>query len=179
MTGFNTQPPEGGWRVVELTAENTDVSTHSRPKAAGCVQRVCRDFIAVFQHTAARRRLAYEFLHTLSAPKFQHTAARRRLDQTVALLQFQSRRFNTQPPEGGWAIACSPIRAFVVSTHSRPKAAGTVTPTSAVPSEKFQHTAARRRLEAVIAGKIIQKAFQHTAARRRLGICPSGAPLMV
>ena len=37
--GFNTQPPEGGW----------------------CVQRVCRDFIAVFQHTAARRRLAFVF----------------------------------------------------------------------------------------------------------------------
>ena len=32
--------------------------------------------------------------------------------------------FNTQPPEGGWAVAAVfPMRRFV-STHSRPKAAG-------------------------------------------------------
>ena len=34
--GFNTQPPEGGWKLVVL--DNTIlhlVSTHSRPKAAG------------------------------------------------------------------------------------------------------------------------------------------------
>ena len=37
FASFNTQPPEGGW----------------------CGQRVCRDFVAVFQHTAARRRLGY------------------------------------------------------------------------------------------------------------------------
>ena len=35
-TGFNTQPPEGGWASVKLgRAETTRVSTHSRPKAAG------------------------------------------------------------------------------------------------------------------------------------------------
>ena len=34
---FNTQPPEGGWKYL-LTADLSTVlvSTHSRPKAAGC-----------------------------------------------------------------------------------------------------------------------------------------------
>ena len=32
--------------------------------------------------------------------------------------------FNTQPPEGGWAVDTFGFRTVVVSTHSRPKAAG-------------------------------------------------------
>ena len=34
---FNTQPPEGGWAVsLKFDTGNHRVSTHSRPKAAGC-----------------------------------------------------------------------------------------------------------------------------------------------
>ena len=33
-------------------------------------------------------------------------------------------RFNTQPPEGGWEFTPKGLFADVVSTHSRPKAAG-------------------------------------------------------
>ena len=32
--------------------------------------------------------------------------------------------FNTQPPEGGWLIPLLSILWMLVSTHSRPKAAG-------------------------------------------------------
>ena len=36
-------------------------------------------------------------------------------------------RFNTQPPEGGWAINVAEYLAtFIVSTHSHPKVAGSV-----------------------------------------------------
>ena len=35
MVSFNTQPPEGGWRVYEKGKQLGDVSTHSRLKAAG------------------------------------------------------------------------------------------------------------------------------------------------
>ena len=35
MTGFNTQPPEGGWMVRLGMVKTVVVSTHSRPKAAG------------------------------------------------------------------------------------------------------------------------------------------------
>ena len=56
----------------------------------------------LFQHTAARRRLAIMNAAANAAILFQHTAARRRLG---AALQFYTRNldgFNTQPPEGGW-----------------------------------------------------------------------------
>ena len=56
--------------------------------------------------------------------KFQHTAARRRLVRSV---QIRPRvyGFNTQPPEGGWALVGEDaLNELVVSTHSRPKAAG-------------------------------------------------------
>ena len=60
--------------------------------------------IAVFQHTAARRRLAKHFVSFGKSFVFQHTAARRRLG-----------------PQGEDAGAIS-----MVSTHSRPKAAGSI-----------------------------------------------------
>ena len=141
---FNTQPPEGGWEARQKLRQMQDVSTHSRPKAAGsaCTKS---SLPKPFQHTAARRRLARPRadtglgadVSTHSRPKaagnrpnhrrrhqtFQHTAARRRLGEAVSV----------------------PPRQFVVSTHSRPKAAGTIKP-GTLRLTWFQHTAARRRL---------------------------------
>ena len=100
---FNTQPPEGGWSVFFARAViSAIVSTHSRPKAAGLAAVGIRRALFLFQHTAARRRLAKHLpsisllmaVSTHSRPKaagtftskddaateFQHTAARRRLD---------------------------------------------------------------------------------------------------
>ena len=39
--GFNTQPPEGGWGSIDWFGDDFNVSTHSRPKAAGRVWRSC------------------------------------------------------------------------------------------------------------------------------------------
>ena len=55
---FNTQPPEGGWEVKQFLLDFCEVSTHSRPKAAGIVQVIVFVILNMFQHTAARRRLA-------------------------------------------------------------------------------------------------------------------------
>ena len=143
---FNTQPPEGGWRIPTFgLLILSDVSTHSRPKAAGFSRKAKiaeiygfntqppeggwtvpasnpRSFL-LFQHTAARRRLACRIVDFGKFFAFQHTAARRRLDT------FSSHRkpficFNTQPPEGGW-----PNMLIQEYLHN-----------------SFQHTAARRRL---------------------------------
>ena len=55
---------------------------------------------------------------------FQHTAARRRLE-AIQDRQCRPVCFNTQPPEGGWlAFIISQVLNYLVSTHSRPKAAG-------------------------------------------------------
>ncbi len=77
--GFNSQPPEGGWRPHDVYEDAFNVSTHSRPKAAG---RRVDDAAAwfEFQLTAARRRLGMTRVIAAPAPKFQLTAARRRLD---------------------------------------------------------------------------------------------------
>ena len=98
-----------------------------------------------FQHTAARRRLANLIFNPTAKVWFQHTAARRRLGFSAARqscnqsfntqppeggwsaqsnLCTEQKGFNTQPPEGGWNICISGIPTVIVSTHSRPKAAG-------------------------------------------------------
>ena len=103
------------------------VSTHSRPKAAGTKKKATLS-IRRFQHTAARRRLgghqrrrgAYQSFNT------QPPEGGWRQSRQQACADY---RFNTQPPEGGWV---SSLNAFaisvIVSTHSRPKAAGTSAP---------------------------------------------------
>ena len=123
---FNTQPPEGGWAGNFWAYCIGQVSTHSRPKAAG---RVITSFVAascVFQHTAARRRLGRpeKRLHTAAGFNTQppeggwlYVAVRAEQDLIAG--------FNTQPPEGGWALVISFSGVPCdVSTHSRPKAAG-------------------------------------------------------
>ncbi len=55
----------------------------------------------------------------------------------------------------------------IVSTHSRPKAAGSET-ANPLEAPSFQHTAARRRLAKRKTGRPTDYTFQHTAARRRL-----------
>ena len=102
LTGFNTQPPEGGWHQcgsglfgwppvsthsrpkaagddIKAYFRRIVVSTHSRPKAAGQVLGVDGADGFMFQHTAARRRLALHFWVAAKSLLFQHTAARRRL----------------------------------------------------------------------------------------------------
>ena len=103
------------------------VSTHSRPKAAGWRRLKPSRRQLQFQHTAARRRLAQEAAEKAAVAKFQHTAARRRLVRHSLIFR-QPRRFNTQPPEGGWRLKGVYVEnESWVSTHSRPKAAGLFT----------------------------------------------------
>ena len=109
---------------AELKNGGIEVSTHSRPKAAGIVQTINKRQIKKFQHTAARRRLAYiclqctptEAVSTHSRPK----AAGRHPCHVLTVFQC----FNTQPPEGGWLINLL----------------------QQLKEQQFQHTAARRRL---------------------------------
>ena len=56
----------------------------------------------------------------------------------------------------------------MVSTHSRPKAAGGIKGRLKEKKWWFQHTAARRRLGPPLSGRMGYQEFQHTAARRRL-----------
>ena len=100
---------------------------------------------------------------------FQHAAARRRLDSRIVdelvkgVVSTRSR-----PKAAGLGDKTSTWTRFV-STRSRPKAAGhTHLERKAV--GMFQHAAARRRLVRVMWGIHRLSMFQHAAARRRLGI---------
>ena len=122
---FNTPPPEGGWQGKTVHFQSYEM----------------------FQHTAARRRLGFDFCRVVLDTVFQHTAARRRLAPITRPIRSMACCFNTQPPEGGWAIIKASARLglgfntqppeggwalsivsdnkeITVSTHSRPKAAG-------------------------------------------------------
>ena len=103
-----------------------------------------------FQHTAARRRLGLPTLYSCLNDRFQHTAARRRLGRRW------EKRWYALPP---------------VSTHSRPKAAGT----SFKQLEKEFYVSTHSRPKAAGLGRMDASrcpVFQHTAARRRLAIAP-------
>ena len=123
------------------------VSTHSRPKAAGDFGRLRVWRFRGFNTQPPEGGWHSSLLFSLVDNMFQHTAARRRLGDFIRSSIAFSRSFNTQPPEGGWQFRHeADNRFFLVSTHSRPKAAGPFLPTY----QKrflFQHTAARRRLE--------------------------------
>ena len=142
----HSRPKAAGWACAFNWLINT-VSTHSRPKAAGSHERAGTVRRTMFQHTAARRRLAHLFdLPSLSAVVSTHSRPkaagtwkcryRHRCDSfntqppeggwfRASVVFGEIRSFNTQPPEGGWVIAfLAHIGVAVVSTHSRPKAAG-------------------------------------------------------
>ena len=78
-----------------------EVSTRSRPKAAGVLEWRFLPVRFQFQHAAARRRLGQSYRHMM--PHYS---------------------FNTQPPEGGWDSLIQFVELIAVSTRSRPKAAG-------------------------------------------------------
>ena len=168
------------------------VSTHSRPKAAGFYKLNNEQLDLMFQHTAARRRLAVlAICENQQIQTFQHTAARRRLDPC-----FHGARpkvdvsTHSRPKAAGVSGLLVSVFPPVVSTHSRPKAAGKPCKQliahyrcfNTQPPEggwlrfdhrhhrpqRFQHTAARRRLAILIKPKRPKQQFQHTAARRRL-----------
>ena len=75
---------------------------------------------------------------------FQHSAARRRLVISHWLIMPRC-CFNTQPPEGGCSVIVNFDASQIVSTLSRPKAAGKDWKYQSK-ELRFQHSAARRRL---------------------------------
>ena len=54
---FNTQPPEGGWKNVKLSIQNKKSFNTQPPEGGWAKPRIVLSDSALFQHTAARRRL--------------------------------------------------------------------------------------------------------------------------
>ena len=165
---FNTQPPEGGWPQAAFTDSGFGCFNTQPPEGGWDIHGDKITANTLFQHTAARRRLARLirfgllwagfntqppeggwpdgagfFRHAVS---FQHTAARRRLVRRLEELGIISVFQHTAARR---RLVCdsetTQINA-IVSTHSRPKAAGLNDLQNKL-FDMFQHTAARRRLD--------------------------------
>ena len=80
--------------------------------------------LSLFQHTAARRRLGWMILSSSVSHLVSTHSRPKAAGHPVRRKAIQSYSFNTQPPEGGW------LDSFI----------------SQIETNKFQHTAARRRL---------------------------------
>ena len=120
---FNTQPPEGGWLSKYRRQHAWRVSTHSRPKAAGALDKPMHPSLMVSTHSRPKAA-GYKCHVRIKFDMFQHTAARRRLvvvqfdGQLVSLVSTHSR------PKAAGNDDAVLVLAIDVSTHSRPKAAG-------------------------------------------------------
>ncbi len=145
VVSFNTQPPEGGWIIKIWILFKSYLFQHTAARRRLAIYGTDIQKANLFQHTAARRRLDMCFQHYPFIFMFQHTAARRRLDA--------GRTVNG-------------IYAMFQHTAAR-RRLGNSSFHQALPV-LFQHTAARRRLVQNRRFAGIPKKFQHTAARRRL-----------
>ena len=141
------------------------VSIHSRPKAA---DRQIAKNAAIVVSIHSRPKAAVQPCHLLfyHRTKFQYTAARRRLADPMMAFEVAV-RFNTQPPEGGCVEKMKSVLFFVVSIHSRPKAA--VSALAKGSSNKRVSIHSRpKAAEMPFSAIFIILRFQYTAARRRL-----------
>ena len=149
-----------------------DVSTHSRPKAAGCRQLFTRRPPVVSTHSrpkAAVHRHRHLCIHRAA---FQLTAARRRLAKWFLRKSSDTRRFNSQPPEGGWVFRwpqTMPAQCF----NSQPPEGGWknayVTTGRTIRFNSQPPEGGWKRSAKAIATLLM---FQLTAARRRLVFSP-------
>ena len=151
-----------------LIIEKRGVSTHSRPKAAG-TNEFYLEIYEKFQHTAARRRLASSLfkimdttrVSTHSRPKAAgcRKSSRDLLHSMVSthsrpkaagfsghLSQTFMSCFNTQPPEGGWFVIWAVNISRAGFNTQPPEGGWKMSVKLAEDFNKFQHTAARRRL---------------------------------
>ena len=123
-----------------------NVSTHSRPKAAGFTMRgVCRAYSCF--NTQPPEGGWHSQHHNAALHKGFNTQPPEGGWDCRDSTSFYTRRFNTQPPEGGW-IRCCRVRCVTRSFNTQPPEGGWCLQRPCCQSaDWFQHTAARRRLD--------------------------------
>ena len=105
------------------------VSTHSRPKAAGCEFLGYLDGIHVSTHSRPKAAGVFFALHARADARVSTHSRPKAAGFSVVFNEEEPSGFNTQPPEGGWnPYRREGVSMAEVSTHSRPKAAGSTSP---------------------------------------------------
>ena len=145
MLSFNTQPREGGCRCY----------------------RICRKSHNKFQHTAARRRLQFYLKHKAGA-NFVSTHSRAK----AAASKSDRVNADTTVSTHSRAKAAAELHEHkqavcLVSTHSRAKAAALPLSCASTTGAVSTHSRAKAAALCAFFQKRLRR-FQHTAARRRL-----------
>ena len=124
LCGFNTQPPEGGW-LIKRSTKFVSVCFNTQPPEGGWV--VFAPDIAdwfMFQHAAARRRLAAVISRAVTE-YIVSTRSRPKAAGDSFIEQAKQSRVSTRSrPKAAGASRRIPAHCVYVSTRSRPKAAG-------------------------------------------------------
>ena len=115
MFGFNTQPPEGGWERPERAASRESCFNTQPPEGGWPSTRTTHSRQNGFNTQPPEGGWHQIVICRLKSAWFQHTAARRRLGRNLFVSKL----------------------ARLVSTHSRPKAAGTRTGRSTTTRRSF------------------------------------------
>ena len=100
---FNTQPPKGGWFRRRVGQYHKFVSTHSRLKAAGFRRRVGQyhKFVSTHSRLKAAGCFPCTFIFFIQVSTHSRLKAAGQLYRVFCRVV---RRFNTQPPKGGWGL---------------------------------------------------------------------------
>ena len=122
-TGFNTQPPEGGWDRKEYTVQ-IGACFNTQPPEGGWPP----------SPPSSMRPICFNTQPPEGGWKFF-------ISQAEALFCF-----NTQPPEGGWKSCIIPPFVLVCFNTQPPEGGWACGKTKLYAMIKFQHSAARRRL---------------------------------
>ena len=114
----HSRPKAAGFVGCFGFGKKSKVSTHSRPKAAGGAPSEDVSAVSGFNTQPPEGGWVFRFLEPDMHILFQHTAARRRLAQPGRFPSPAVNGFNTQPPEGGW-LQQRPLRvAFSKFQHT-------------------------------------------------------------
>ena len=138
---FNTQPPKGGWNIPMATIEKRNGFNTQPPKGGWETARRMVEMLSGFNTQPPKGGWRGQCDDV--ARRMVSTHSRLKAAGKVSLLHVNwTMCFNTQPPKGGWVWRTSLDERVRVSTHSRLKAAGSQSRNKARQQAAFQHTAA-------------------------------------
>ena len=121
---FNTQPPEGGWRL-SCGRRPWRACFNTQPPEGGWIFQISTmKPNTMFQHTAARRRLGSQG-NALGSSTTVSTHSRPKAAGRITVINEQKHFVSTHSrPKAAGSDGAGGVYEFEVSTHSRPKAAG-------------------------------------------------------
>ena len=123
---FNTQPPEGGWKINHKLPRGRNVSTHSRLKAAGIVYGRCVVFSTCFNTQPPEGGWVLQAAISGISGKVS-THSRLKAAGFGAVPQKIRKSVSTHSRLKAAGLTHNSCRSrYWVSTHSRLKAAGEV-----------------------------------------------------